>query len=1314
MKKADKYPVPDQVKLSGRLSEFRDALQEEIQEIESNGQNSTLLVGGHSIEAKGSGFWYRFLVEYMPLLPADTPCKLTIGTEQYDVTVISSNENEIILSSKIKLPANIGKAKLENGSTVLMERLIKCIEDNADKANPAGDRMFTGSDGSVYPVKQLCTYNEIHYAEHSNAAQKSAVKSALENDITYIWGPPGTGKTTVISTIINELFEHERSVLIVSHTNTAVDGAIIKVAKAYSESHEGSQDAYPILRIGITSEGFPPEALLESHVQRLGEELFEQKELLEARRQVLIKEIEDIKRTLAKDHWLKNSNLPEIQGMNDIVRQLQKEKEGQEKQVEEAERELDKIVRAEPDGDTLLQLEEKYNSKRSALRELQENIDSLDAKLGAIERQRQAAEDEIKKHALYAELKDKIGHLMSAQFYKNKIIETKSAIGSLEQKKKLLTEKRDILQDSIHKYENKGSVAKIFASKATYEQHQRELAEVNQSLASNREALEQKQRLLEDYIKQLDELNLLLEKLHAVKPTKTVDYWKTEEYRLRQSLSEIKTRRSKLDRDKDLLVIDINAIEEKKKSNQAYFDSVKLIQRKIAAYKLNVTNTEKQIAQIQGLLSQRIAEEETLCEVFFHSDSNNVLDIIQELSSLNDEVYEELHSLDIEEKEQRKEVCEKEDNLILAELSDIQKKMAELEKQAIMNARIIGTTLAKSYLSDVLRERQFDTVILDEASMASIPALWCAAYLAEKNIVIVGDFLQLPPIVMANTEMAKKWLGRDIFDHSGMQEMAKKKNKNIRPDNFIMLNEQYRMEEDIANIANLYYGKKYTRLKSYDMSPPRVKDREVFYSWYSGKKTKDHIHLIDTESLNAWVTGIPQAKGHSRLNSFSAAVDVALAFKCLDKFIKEKLYEDKVHKGTKVLIVAPYKPHVTLLNKLIENEYRLRGISSEYNLVKAGTIHSFQGSEADIVIFDLVIDEPHWKANLFISDPDRNPALEKMFNVAVTRARFKLYVVGDFKYCQSRAKDNPLSDLLKYLIDDMKYIKVDAKKQLLPKMLTPPQSSIMLAGTPEAESVFVTESKFHDFFLSDVNSFKHNMIIYSPFMTEGRISMLLPAFYAAISQGKRIVVITRPLSERGKTEVSHYKQCEDGLRNIGVSILHKKGMHEKVILIDDEIIWTGSLNALSYTGNTGEVMERRKDTSKEKVIISSYVKILDIDYLVKALDSSYETKCPICGGEMLIAESEGGGIYWKCVTGDYSRNKDQQYPVDGILRCAKCDSPFVFAMKKQPRWVCTADSKHYQFLRKNDLKLPNMAALVSKADKKRVQEYFEELAKKKE
>ena len=236
------------VELSGILSEFRDALEDEIGKIRNSGQSSTLLYAGKSLERPGTDFWFHFSVEYLPALPADTPCKLLIGKDQFDVTVVSCEENGIIVSSKTPLPETIGKATLENGATVLMERLIKCIEENANIFNPAGKRMLP-PDGCIYTARRIFSYKDLTLNEDNTPAQNKAIEMAITNDITYIWGPPGTGKTTVIGQIIDVLFHRDRSVLVVSHTNTAVDGAINKAYEAYSKTHHDDK-YYPILRIG--------------------------------------------------------------------------------------------------------------------------------------------------------------------------------------------------------------------------------------------------------------------------------------------------------------------------------------------------------------------------------------------------------------------------------------------------------------------------------------------------------------------------------------------------------------------------------------------------------------------------------------------------------------------------------------------------------------------------------------------------------------------------------------------------------------------------------------------------------------------------------------------------------------------------------------------------------------------------------------------------------------------------------------------------------------------------------------------------------
>ena len=109
-----------------------------------------------------------------------------------------------------------------------------------------------------------------------------------------------------------------------------------------------------------------------------------------------------------------------------------------------------------------------------------------------------------------------------------------------------------------------------------------------------------------------------------------------------------------------------------------------------------------------------------------------------------------------------------------SEIEGIDEALKMVEDLVIAHATVVATTLTRAYLRDSIQSRRFDTVILDEASMAPIPALWVAASLAGCNAVVVGDFKQLPPIVLSESELAKKWLGRRI-DHGFLSDLKKLK-----------------------------------------------------------------------------------------------------------------------------------------------------------------------------------------------------------------------------------------------------------------------------------------------------------------------------------------------------------------------------------------------------------------------------------------------------------------------------------------------------------------------------------------------------------
>ena len=1303
----DKQCASDRVELKGFLSEFRDALEEEIDKIKKSGQSSTLLFGGRQIESHGADLWYRFNVEYVPSLPADTPCKLVIGKDQFDVTVISYEENSIVISTKTTLPDTIGKARLENGATVLMERLIKCIEENAEKENPAGKRMLS-SDCGVYPVKKIFEYDDLALNPSNTQSQNNAIVSALSSDITYIWGPPGTGKTTVIGQIIDELYKHDRSVLVVSHTNTAVDGAIEKAAKTYSESNQDNDTNYPILRIGTPARPLPPKVLLSQHIAALGKELYEQKALLEKQQASLQCRIHEICLLIAKDSWIKESNL-------DAIRKARYSITAYEQGISKIQHRIDAInasvtreKSAHPEYANYLALSKTLNAKKgdydTAFQQVERAKNTISTLPGSI----QTAQDEAKKHRKYAELREQEAKYMSASFLRSEIGKVTAQITFLQNSINNLSQQQTAAQQTISDYEKKSSVAKFFSGKSAVTQAQAALDRIHRELPNTNDDLRRQQALKQEYSRQLENLLLLQEQIRSVIPSETQEYWVSEINRLQAALRAAQTALPDLTDRKAALRKEICELERQQEKAKSAFNALSELEKKSQLEKEKLISLKNAYDKEIRSCSEQLEIESSLC-VTFQPDctSGDIFSRYEKLSELYKAVKAEMASIDMAAIQKEKDETDQRLIEISCQLNTLKQKMQELEKEAIMNARIVGATLAKTYLSGTLRERKFDTVILDEASMASIPALWCASYLAESSIVIVGDFLQLPPIVMADTPMAQKWLGKDIFYHSGMQEQAR--NKATCPENFVMLNDQFRMESDIADIANMYYGA-YGGLLSNDHTEYRDKEREQFYRWYSGKRTERNVHLIDTESLHAWVTGVPQGKSHSRLNCFSAAVSVDLAFKLLENKLKElDPATAKPEKEASVLIIAPYKPHIARINQLVDLEYCNRGYKENLNFIRAGTIHSFQGSEADIVIFDLVIDEPHWKANLFMTDKDINEDLRKMFNVAVTRARFKLFIVGNFAYCQKRAKNNALSELLDKLINKDRLVKEDAKA-LLPEIVFNRKSNFAYDGTLAEKHIVCREDVFNDYFMADIRSFQKRLIIYSAFMTETRLSTLLPAFSDAVRAGKQIIVVTKALSDWSKSELAQYLKCEEELHNIGVSVLHKKGMHEKLIFVDSNAVWIGSLNALSFSGLTGEVMQRHED----RELTAEYEKLFDIEHICGAIENTYEQKCPICGSEMIVKESDEGGIYWQCVSGDYSRSAAQQYPVDGVLRC-KCGAPYEFAMKNEPRWVCSRDSRHYQKMRESDLKLEKMAALIpTKAAHSQVNKYFYERRKQNE
>ena len=108
----------------------------------------------------------------------------------------------------------------------------------------------------------------------------------------------------------------------------------------------------------------------------------------------------------------------------------------------------------------------------------------------------------------------------------------------------------------------------------------------------------------------------------------------------------------------------------------------------------------------------------------------------------------------------------------LHEIADINRTLEGIEKAVIAEAKIIGATVTKTYLTPQ-QFTNFDVVIIDEASMVMLPAIYYVSGLAKEKVIVSGDFRQLSPIVPTEQAAIQEIIGSDIFQTAGNHRSCK-------------------------------------------------------------------------------------------------------------------------------------------------------------------------------------------------------------------------------------------------------------------------------------------------------------------------------------------------------------------------------------------------------------------------------------------------------------------------------------------------------------------------------------------------------------
>ncbi|MGN7889182.1 AAA domain-containing protein [Dyadobacter sp. 22481] len=299
------------------------------------------------------------------------------------------------------------------------------------------------------------------------------------------------------------------------------------------------------------------------------------------------------------------------------------------------------------------------------------------------------------------------------------------------------------------------------------------------------------------------------------------------------------------------------------------------------------------------------------------------------------------------ERDQRKALFD-EAHRIMKDVANMEQYIIDdlLTKTQVVTATLVGSN------HFTVRNMKYRTVVIDEAGQALEPACWIPILKAEK-VVFAGDHLQLPPTIKSE-DAAKGGLSTTLLE----------KCVALHPESVVLLEEQYRMNEVIMGYSSkVFYEDK---LKAHESVAGRV--------LFPGEAP---LAFIDTAGcgFDEKLEGTSSTNPEEAVFLFKHLTQLAAEFAAVNPNRED---------FPSIAIISPYKEQINILKDQLAHTADLKPYLDK---IAVNTIDSFQGQERDMVYISMTRSNAEGQIG-FLSDIRR-------MNVAMTRARKKLVVIGD-------------------------------------------------------------------------------------------------------------------------------------------------------------------------------------------------------------------------------------------------------------------------------------------------------------------------------
>ncbi|HVF20969.1 MAG TPA: AAA domain-containing protein, partial [Mycobacteriales bacterium] len=527
-------------------------------------------------------------------------------------------------------------------------------------------------------------------------------------------------------------------------------------------------------------------------------------------------------------------------------------------------------------------------------------------------------------------------------------------------------------------------------------------------------------------------------------------------------------------------------------------------------------------------------------------------------------------------------------------LDTLDRELATTEDAVLVRARVLGATVYQTWLGG-MPDRDFDVVVVDEASMVMLPMAAYVAGLARHSVVIAGDFRQLSSIVVTRDGVARRWLATDAFTEVGIPRALA---AGESPAHLAPLRTQYRMRPLIAEVVSELY---------YSDNPLRTGRDDRVAATGRALPTEAPLVYVDTGPLGAWAGYWGRG---SRFNPLHALVVAEL----VEALAPAGILSDQGNADSSLGVVTPYAAQERLVAALLGDRHGrdARGWSS--------TVHRFQGNEKDAIVVDLadatgVVPGPGARAR------GADDAESRLLNVAISRARDCLVVVADFGYLRRRT---PRSSVVRRLLELLEAEGAPLAPVLgsdgLGRLRWPGEEDRAMP-VPHLLSVHDSSSARRSV-EEDLTRAADEIVLWSPRVDGHGMAQWSAPLRAAVGRGVPVRVVTRPPAEQpGAARVI------EQMRDAGVVVDLWAALDEQVLLVDAAYVWHGP--ALGLELREDGIWTRARSTA----LVSALVGVMrPAGAPRRQLGVSTNSPCAQCAAPTVLKRSAGSAVL-RCTAG---------------------------------------------------------------------------------